>query len=349
MKRVLFYGNFGIEGENVGSGQTSKTRNFFLLTKKAFPNEKIDYFNTRFFKKNIITNYFKLKKEIKKTDILVIFPGGISNLKFLLRLTKNKPNLQIFYPIVGGWLADSIKNDKKTIKKIIQFSCLYPETQGLLKKLTSLGISNVKLSPIFSLRHKISFEQILKDYFYNKTDKLRLVYFGRLSNEKGIYLAAEAVKKINSVAKKSVCTLDFYGKPQSDFELSKLVSFADENIKYLGFLPDSNVKLIGNYDFFVFPTFYSGEGFPATCVESLMYGTPILASNWAYNSEIVKDGFNGFIFELNGENNLYNLLTKIIYKKYDIISLKKHAYECGFDYLPENAIKPFLEDLKEVL
>ena len=111
-------------------------------------------------------------------------------------------------------------------------------------------------------------------------------------------------------------------------------------------MKDEDVWKISTYDFLLFPTFYSGEGIPACCIESLYYGTPIIASDWKYNGEIVKDGKNGFLFNLE-KNDLKNVIIKAIDNKNDILSLKENAYIDGKNYSSEMVIKPFIEDLRK--
>jgi len=269
------------------------------------------------------------------------------NLKSIVRLTKKNKHLHIFYPIVGGWLAEKIQQNKSLIKSLVKFDCLYPETKGLQIKLSNLGIKNTKISPVFSLRNRETLDDILNKYKNQKSDILKFIYFGRVSEKKGIYLAIDAIKKINQNRDvKSV--LDIYGKLQDGEDHVKFFAMLDNHIKYLGVLPDDKINIIGNYDFFLFPTFYEGEGFPATCVESLLYGTPIIASDWAYNKEIVREGFNGFLFNLC-PNNLYEKIINLVNGRCDIIQMKINAYKSSLNFLPNEATKPFIDDLNEVL
>jgi len=347
MKNILFYGNFGLEKDIAVDGQTSKTRNFYSIFRNTFPNQNVRSFNTKNFSKHIIKNLISLRKILKNTNILIIFPGGMRSLKLIVHLTKKYRCLNIFYPIVGGWLADKIKQNKSLIKSLKKMKCLYPETKGLQDQLNSLGISNTKISPVFSLRKKDTLDNILRRYKNRKSDLLKFIYFGRVSEQKGIYLAIDSIKKINKNSD-IICSLDIYGKLQDGENTAKFFSTLDNHIHYFGVLPDEQINILGDYDFFLFPTFYKGEGLPAACVESLLFGTPIIASDWAYNSEFVQDGFNGFLFCLD-PNNLYDKLIHIVRNTSDIIQMKINAYKSSLKYLPEEATKSFIDDLSEVL
>lgn len=348
MKKVLFYGHFKNENEIAVDGQTSKTVNFFNYTKDRLGDLiQADKCNTRNFKKNIILNYLKLKSMIKHYDIFVILPGSINSLK-VFKKAYGKSNKPIFYPVVGGWLADSVANNKILVNFLKAMKKIYPETNGLKSKLSFLGINNTTLSPTFTAREPIKFKKIQSSYLNeHKSNIFRFVYFGRISEKKGIYLAIDAIEELNKKFS-NIFKLDFFGQKQSGEDLTKFTNSLNENIKYHGVMKDEDVWKLSIYDFFLFPTFYAGEGVPACCIESLHFGTPIIASNWKYNGEIVKDGKNGFLFDLE-KNDLKEVIYNAIGGKYDILSLKENAYIDGKNYLPEIVIKPFIEDLtKEV-
>ena len=113
-------------------------------------------------------------------------------------------------------------------------------------------------------------------------------------------------------------------------------------------MKDDDVWKLCLYDFFIFPSFYPGECIPACCVESLLYGTPIIASDWKYNSEIIINEKNGFLFDLK-TNNLKQIILNIIKNKYNILTLKENAFNSGKKYSPSISIKPFIDDIEEVL
>lgn len=347
MKKVLFYGNFGSPDQTISDGQTSKTTNFFKYSQSYFKDVVFECFNTKDFKKRPLKNFFGLKKSIKNADIIVIFPGSINSLnvfRIAFRHTKNK---DVFYPVVGGWLADRVANNQKIINFLKRIKKIYPETKGLKNKLERLGINNTSISPTFSLREPIPFASVRNSFLENSDDNtFRMVYFGRITKTKGIYLAIEAINKLNKG--KQLYTLDFYGKLAEGENFDSFFSQTNSNIKYKGVLDDKDVWSLCKYDYFLFPTFYPGEGFPACCVESLLYGTPIIASDWKYNKEIINENADGFIFNLE-QNNLSEILHIATKSKNFVLERKYNAYISGQNYLPDKAIQPFIKDLEEVI
>ena len=345
MIKVLFYGNFFTTNGIATNGQTSKTINFKKVFSEVFGEiVNVIVFDTFGFKKKPVRKYIELVKTLKKVEACVIFPGSKNSLKiFLMANSIAGEKRAIFYPIVGGWLFDKIHDSKFIINKLKKFDCLYPETKGLKDKLEKIGITNTKVSPTFALRKAIPFEQIKKNYLENCQKQRRFVYFGRITETKGIYLAMKAVKLINQETDNS-CILDLYGRLNDNEDYSELYRLSDENIKYRGILPDESIDLLSTYDFFLFPTFYEGEGFPACCVESLMYGTPVLASNWKYNNEIIIDDVNGFLFNLEMDD-FVAMIKKAL--EVDIITLKENSYKDSKKYTPCKAVMPFLIDFAD--
>ena len=148
--KILFYGNFGIDGQTISNGQSSKTNNFFKCTKYFFPEAELIKFNTFHFKRNFVVSFLKLKKAISLSDVIVIFPGSVNSLN-VFRIAYKKSETPFLYPVVGGWVGDKISKRKKLISFLKKAYRIYPETLGLSHKLNALSILNTKISPTFSL------------------------------------------------------------------------------------------------------------------------------------------------------------------------------------------------------
>ena len=90
--------------------------------------------------------------------------------------------------------------------------------------------------------------------------------------------------------------IDFYGQKKDDYFD---VNLANSKVyAYGGVLqPNEVIPTLRKYDALIFPTHYEGEGCPGILVEALSAALPIIASDWKYNSEFVKDGINGFLCE----------------------------------------------------
>ena len=121
-----------------------------------------------------------------------------------------------------------------------------------------------------------------------------------MTKEKGIEDAVRAVCEINSMHSDIFAELDIYGQIEDNQEewLKKLQTLAPGYIKYKGMVPFSqSTKVLKEYDALLFPTYYEGEGFAGTIIDAFAAGLPVIASDWKYNSEIIKSGMTGVIFK----------------------------------------------------
>ncbi len=111
-----------------------------------------------------------------------------------------------------------------------------------------------------------------------------LLFFGRLSREKGIPVLLDAMKGLPGMNLKIAGT--------GDMKFENIPA----NVEFVGFKSkDELTPLIRQAMFTVVPT-QSYESFGLSCVESLALGTPVIASDMGALPEIVKHGETGFLF-----------------------------------------------------
>lgn len=104
-----------------------------------------------------------------------------------------------------------------------------------------------------------------------------------------------------------------------------------------------SVEIIKEYDLLLFPTYYEGEGLAGTIIDALFAGVPIVASDWKYNKDIIKNGINGFTFKTKDDKEFEKLLGDIYLGKYDIHKMKKDCIKESMKYIPEIAIEPLMK------
>lgn len=100
------------------------------------------------------------------------------------------------------------------------------------------------------------------------------------------------------------------GEGPDKSKLMKLINNLSLN-NYITLLPNTKQSELKNIysklDLFIFPTYRESLGLVA--VESLMCGTPVVASDIDGPNEYIEDGYNGYLFELR---NTQALVNKII-------------------------------------
>lgn len=137
---------------------------------------------------------------------------------------------------------------------------------------------------------KVPFEKVAKkDY---------VLYFGRLSREKGIYTLIEVAESLPEV------NFIFAGVGEC-MELMKSVS----NIKNVGFQSGEALKnLICEAKFSVCPS-ECNDNCPFSVMESQIYGTPVIGARIGGIPELIKEGVTGELFE---SGNVAELKERIL-------------------------------------
>jgi glycosyltransferase involved in cell wall biosynthesis len=128
------------------------------------------------------------------------------------------------------------------------------------------------------------------------------VFVGRISAAKGVALILEASERLKMHNPEFDFLIDFYGP------LEEQCNFEDgSNYKgYLDFsgMPEKSYSILNEYDCFLFPTMWKGEGFPGVILDAYIAGLPVIASDWNMNTEIIEEGINGFIIAPNDVKEL---------------------------------------------
>ncbi|HZJ41237.1 MAG TPA: glycosyltransferase [Candidatus Saccharimonadales bacterium] len=116
-----------------------------------------------------------------------------------------------------------------------------------------------------------------------------LLYFGRLSEEKGLKILIEA-------AALSGAKLKFVGTGPQKIELDILAKKINTNLEFLGFKSGQELKsLILKARAIVLPSIWL-ENMPLSLLEALNLGKVVIASKIGGIPEIIKDGDNGLLF-----------------------------------------------------
>ena len=75
---------------------------------------------------------------------------------------------------------------------------------------------------------------------------------------------------------------------------------------------DEKWKAYSRADVFCFPTFYSAETFPVVAIEAMMFGLPVVATNWRGLPDIVVDGETGFLVPPKDAQSIAERLERLI-------------------------------------
>ena len=336
-----YCGNLAI-GKDASNGQTVKTRIVLEEIKKNIHIDEIEYVDTVQLREKPAREMIRLIGIIRKSSAMVILPAhsAIKVLAFLLYFCKKEH--RTYYVVIGGWLPEMLKKNKWLFRRVSNYKGIYVETKSMLEKMVEMGFHNVYLLPNCKPLKPIIDKGLYKKYVF--------CTFSRVSKEKGIELAIEAVKKVKEKLYDFPIELDIYGKPDEDYKyrFESICRSLPEFVHYRGVrnANESQDCLKDNYAL-LFPTYYSGEGFPGTIIDAFSAGLPVLASDWKYNAEIVQDGMTGYIYKANDLDALVVAIERAIKNEEEIDTMRVKCIKEAKKYTPENAIHDLVIHLKQ--
>lgn len=313
--RILLLGNLGYENDQI-DGQTIKTRLVNEVLTRNIKKDDYNYFDTQQIKNKPFSSFITVIRMIFCAKKIFILPGKnglriVFPLVFLISVLSSK---QIFYIVIGGWLPHFVKHRNFIQYMLKRIAGIYVESNSMKVQLEVLGFNNVEILYNFRKQKDVTITNSLQPF--------KIVFFSRVTRDKGIFDLIEAFKALNN----ENIQLDIYGPIDSGIqkELEELIAHY-ANIQYLGIIKENHYKILSQYQFMVFPTYYDGEGFPGVVIDAYMSGLPIVASNWKYNSEFVLDGKTGLLFEPKNKVEMKEKMLQLIENKSLLMQMKENA------------------------
>lgn len=127
------------------------------------------------------------------------------------------------------------------------------------------------------------------------------LYFGRVTEEKGVETVIKAYEKLPEY------TVKIMGDDTTE-EATKLKNYVKKhkikNVEFLGFKSGEELEnIIKAARFTLIPSIWY-DNLPNTALESFQYSKPVIASNIGSLPELVIDGENGYLFNPSDEEDL---------------------------------------------
>lgn len=344
LNKVCVCGHFAF-GDNLLNGQTVKTKIITSQLEQKLSEDEVVKLDTHGTKK-LIALPFMLCSKLSRCRNIIIFPAqnGLRIIAPLLNLLNKLFHRKLHYVVIGGWLPDFLIGKKHLTKVLKKFDYIYVETFAMQNALNHMGFENVCVMPNCKPLTVLSPDNLV----YNEKLPFKLCTFSRVMKEKGIEDAIEAVKIANKSLGRTVYTLDIYGQVDSSQvewfdQIQK--SFPDF-IRYCGIVDfEKSVTTVKEYHALLFPTYYDGEGFAGTLIDAMASGVPVVASDWKYNSEIVKAGVTGYIYSAKNVEELARILQSDVYSFEKIKAMKENCLTEAEKYQPDKVVDILFEKL----
>lgn len=290
-------GHFG-KGKNLANGQTIKTKIVTETLRHLYGSKNIyivDSHGGAIHIPRIFTESFGMFRKCENIVMMLNMKGLLicSPVYYFYRFLFQR---NVHFVVIGGWLPVFLKKHAVTKYLLSHFDGIYVETDTMKQALDTMGFTNVLVMPNFKNINVVSAEEasVLQYPPY------KLCTFSRVMKEKGIEEAVQSVMEANGKLGYPAFELDIYGQIDSGYadQFEDLKKKFPEYIRYGGVIQfDACTDILKNYFALLFPTYYEGEGFAGTLIDAMSAGVPVVATDWKYNKEIVRDGITGKVLQ----------------------------------------------------
>lgn len=337
-KEILYLGSVGIKSKRL-DGVTIKSKSLLEYLKKQDINLNfidVDNYKKRWFK--IILQILIYYPKSKDIIICSSSPGASIILKFLY-IIKSKKNIHYF--VCGGILDKRIKAGIYPLKWYKNLKSIFVESDDMCFSLRKIGL-NQTLKLVNFRNPNVIFTSPTKNSEY------KFVFFGRVIEKKGV---EEAIKLVTRLQKEGYnALLDIYGQATTEYE-KYITNLVKDNIKieYKGPIVPDNIteyKTLHKYDIFLFPTKFYEEGLPGALIDAYIAGLAVIGANWKYAKEYISDNKNGYIFEFDNYEDMYNKTKKLLDSK-QIQEFKNESLKMSKKYKIDCLLKDFTKRIKE--
>lgn len=152
-------------------------------------------------------------------------------------------------------------------------------------------------------------------------DATIVLFLGFLSRYKSPDILVRAMNKV--VSKNPDALLVFAGKGEMEYHLRRLARelAIDGNVRFAGFVEERIKHLYyRSADMFCLPSTLATECYPATILEAMAIGTPVIATNIGGIPDIIEDGRTGLLVKPGDVDGLSSAIVAMI----DNHSLRKN-------------------------
>ena len=248
----------------------------------------------------------------------------------------------VIYWTIGGAVAQWMKMGKVKSKPYQIVRYFLVEGEAMKQTFFECGYENVIVVPNFK---NINYIPKRDKCHHKDNDTVQFVFLSRIIPQKGCDLIFDAMQQLNEKGVFNFHTV-FYGpiEPSYEKEFQKKLQMT-ANAKFGGFLNLHDTRgydILADYDVMLFPTFWSGEGFPGIIIDAYISGLPVIASNWNLNKDIVVDGETGYIIPPHNAAALAHVMKQIIENKQILKEMSANCQKKAMAYNTKTVISDAL-------
>ena len=175
---------------------------------------------------------------------------------------------------------------------------------------------------------KINIDQIKEKYGIKNNFRRIIFSVSRLEKTKKINVIIEALAELRKSNPDALLLIGGVGSLKSSLERRVHESNLSGSVLFLGYLNDEDLLDIYNFaDIFVYAGNVETSG-PLTILESMACKTPVICAASGGPLEIIKDGYNGLLFEVDNPEDLSKKIVDLLYSNNGLLAaIAANGYE----------------------
>lgn len=344
--KVGIWGQFG-DGGPIADGQAVRTTIITNELERKYGNDLVFRANTNNWKRHPASFLINSLKLYFQSQNVIVLPAdnGFKVIVPIYTILNKFFRRKLLYIVIGGFLPNLLKNQPRYINMLKEFSAMYVQTENIKCDLEKLGLNNIKF--ITNLKRIKSIE--LNDLKKNDCQEITLVYLSRITEDKGVLDAITAVRLANEHLGAQKVKLDIYGMIPDSFKdrFYDAINLSEGYVSYNGIAQyDKTVEVLKPYFAMLFPTYFHGEGFPGCFIDAFHSGLPIIATDWLYNGDLIKDGENGLLVPIKDPKSLSEAILKLYYDREMSYQMAIASLNNAQKYTPDKVLKELYDDLE---
>lgn len=263
----------------------------------------------------------------------IVYAGQISHLSVFPMKAIQNYNVPIVHHLGNYFFVDLVKDcllEKNSIKRLYRkirfgftdikdfdFTHIITASQKVKNRYVEVGFRENNIS-VVSLA-SVPLDVVKKEEFRpgrKRQSIIRLLYVGRISQEKGVDVAVESLgHMVNCLGVRKI-TLTIIGDGDSTY-IEKLNTLIDRRgvrncVEFRSKMRwDDVLKLYSDYDILVFPSIWE-EPFSGVLIEAMSQGVPIVATATGGTPELIKHGWNGLLVAPNDAIEMADRIMELV-------------------------------------
>jgi len=209
-----------------------------------------------------------------------------------------------------------------------------------LRKLKELYHSSAKTCVVHG---GVSKESREKELTLGNSSKKKLLFVGGIEPRKGLHYLIRALFLTNKDVEVTIAGAGSLGRRYEAYLKNMIAKLnVQKQVKFLGIVDEKEKwKLYRFSDAFILPSIH--EAFGLVILEAMSVGLPVIASNVGGIPEIIKDGYNGLLFEPRNPKDLAEKINTLLNDSEMRERISRNAKRSAYGKTWDNVAKKYVE------